>query len=323
MKNSVVITTYNGEKYITEQLDSIKNQTLPPDEVIIRDDGSKDDTPQVIRDYIAYHHLDNWDFQVNKHNKGFFDNFMDAVRDCTGDVIYLADQDDVWDIRKIATFTRFYDTHPQTMMVQSNICFIDEQCNGLPSKELYHGKEMSSKPSILNISDMFRFAGSGYTMSFRKQVADTVFKNGFDKKKNCFVFHDILLGQTAAVLGDCYLVTSIVDSHRLHSGNETQRNGKSYLSDRTKGKQIEILRNRHSQCRNMLTICRNKNKVQYIKDFLQFTENRLNLIEGTQVQRLPYLIRNSGNYASKKGIVTDMMYALGMEKILLMVYSKI
>ena len=53
MKNSVVMATYNGAKYIIEQLDSIKNQTMRPDEVIISDDGSTDDTLKIVKNYIA------------------------------------------------------------------------------------------------------------------------------------------------------------------------------------------------------------------------------------------------------------------------------
>lgn len=322
MKNAVVITTYNGEKYIVEQLDSIKNQTLPPDEVIIRDDCSIDSTAQIIREYIVKYNLENWDFRVNAINKGFFDNFMDAIRECTGEIIYLADQDDVWDKRKIETFTKFYERHKNTTMIQSYMRYIDGNGDELPLSELYHGKEKSIDPVQLTIEDMFRFAGSGYTMSFRKIVSEKIFAEGFNKKKDIFTFHDILLGQTSAVLGNCYLMTNIVDSHRLHSSNETQQNGKSYLANRTRKAQISILKCRVLQCKNMLKICNNRKKELFIKEFAKFTENRMQLIESKKIKYIPQLICRIKYYASKKGIVTDLMYAIGMEKALLTVYKK-
>ena len=105
MKNSVIMATYNGEKYITEQLDSIRNQTLPPDEVIICDDCSSDNTRTIINEYISKYKLTGWQLYSNEKNIGFFDNFFKALRLSTGDVIYLSDQDDVWDKYKLRTFT--------------------------------------------------------------------------------------------------------------------------------------------------------------------------------------------------------------------------
>ncbi|WP_240143875.1 glycosyltransferase [Liquorilactobacillus mali] len=73
---SVVVATYNGEKFITEQLNSIKNQNCQPDEVIIRDDRSSDATAEIVRKYIKENNLINWDFEINSENKGYKKIFM-------------------------------------------------------------------------------------------------------------------------------------------------------------------------------------------------------------------------------------------------------
>lgn len=93
---SVIIATYNGEKYIEKQLLSIINQSVKPDEVIIRDDCSKDDTIKICN----FIKTKNSDIKIhiikNKTNLGFSKNFMNAIYSAKGDYIFLCDQDDLW-----------------------------------------------------------------------------------------------------------------------------------------------------------------------------------------------------------------------------------
>ena len=74
-KISVVMTTYNGKKYLLEQLESLRNQTLKIDEVIIMDDWSKDETPELIRKYIIDNNLSGWKLIENQTNQGWKKNF--------------------------------------------------------------------------------------------------------------------------------------------------------------------------------------------------------------------------------------------------------
>lgn len=89
---SVCLATYNGEKYIREQLDSILCQLSDTDEVIISDDGSTDDTINVINSY-----NDNRIKQfINQGRHGYVTNFENAFTHANGDYIILSDQDDIW-----------------------------------------------------------------------------------------------------------------------------------------------------------------------------------------------------------------------------------
>ena len=106
MKVSLVLTTYNGEKYITQQLDSIYQQTLRPDEVLIFDDRSTDRTPELVNAFIRDHGLAAWHFTVNETNKGWRRNCMEGLGAASGDIVFLADQDDVWLPRKIERMRR-------------------------------------------------------------------------------------------------------------------------------------------------------------------------------------------------------------------------
>lgn len=71
MLSTVIVALYNGERFIKEQLDSIKNQTIEADEVIIADDGSKDQSIEIVKRYIQDNNLSKWRLVVNEVNKGW------------------------------------------------------------------------------------------------------------------------------------------------------------------------------------------------------------------------------------------------------------
>lgn len=97
---SVVMATYNGAKYIKEQLESIFNQSVTPDEIIISDDCSKDSTLKILEDYKNEVSIPIT-INVNKENIGYIKNFKLAISRAKGDYIFLCDQDDVWEKNKI------------------------------------------------------------------------------------------------------------------------------------------------------------------------------------------------------------------------------
>lgn len=93
---SVVMTTYNGSKYIVEQLESLKRQTRMPNEVLIADDGSTDATVDVINEYISANGFSNWCVIRNDVNKGWRRNFVEVAALAKGKYIFFCDQDDIW-----------------------------------------------------------------------------------------------------------------------------------------------------------------------------------------------------------------------------------
>ena len=91
---SIAMTSYNGEKYIREQLDSILTQTYGNFELIICDDRSKDSTVEIIKDYCIKD--SRIKLYVNEKNLGFKKNFEKAISLCKGEYIALSDQDDIY-----------------------------------------------------------------------------------------------------------------------------------------------------------------------------------------------------------------------------------
>jgi len=130
LSSSIAMTTYNGERFLIEQLKSLNNQTRKPDEVVICDDGSKDNTVALIKKFIENNDLHtSWKLVVNEINKGYTLNYLDCAAMTKGDVIFFCDQDDIWDNIKIEKMMyEFENNHSITAMGCSISC-IDSEGN--------------------------------------------------------------------------------------------------------------------------------------------------------------------------------------------------
>lgn len=82
------MSSFNGENYIEDQLKSIQNQERPADEVLIRDDGSTDNTVKIAQRFIQDHHLENWQVEVNPQNLGWRANFVQGMLEAQGELIF-------------------------------------------------------------------------------------------------------------------------------------------------------------------------------------------------------------------------------------------
>lgn len=100
MKTSVALSTYNGAQFIEELFDSLRAQTVLFDEVVIRDDCSADDTPQIIKQYLISNTVAGWRFGVADENGGYKRSFYELLYQTKNELVYLCDQDDVWHIEK-------------------------------------------------------------------------------------------------------------------------------------------------------------------------------------------------------------------------------
>lgn len=127
---SVAMCTYNGERYLVEQLNSLLTQTCLPNELVICDDCSTDGTLEILENFQK-----NVLFKVHIHKNGkplgTTKNFEKAIRNCTGSYIFLCDQDDVWLPEKIEVLTNYLNQNPAVEMVFSNAKLVDENLKDL------------------------------------------------------------------------------------------------------------------------------------------------------------------------------------------------
>lgn len=128
---SVALTTYNGCPFIGPQLESIAAQTRVPDEVVIGDDRSDDDTPLVTERFAATSGIPTR-LQRNPSRLGIARNFEQVVRRCSGDIVVFADQDDVWMPHRLAAVEAALGAEPDALGVFSNGSLIDEHGAPLP-----------------------------------------------------------------------------------------------------------------------------------------------------------------------------------------------
>lgn len=127
MKTSVVVCTFNGERFIVEQLKSIHLQTVQADEVIIQDDCSSDRTRELIECFISENNLQTtWTLNCNEKNLGWKKNFMSAISKAEGDLIFLSDQDDIWYPDKIEKMSRICADNPCIELLFSELEAFDD-----------------------------------------------------------------------------------------------------------------------------------------------------------------------------------------------------
>lgn len=114
------MTSYNGEKYIREQLDSIITNITENDELIIGDDGSTDNTISIIDEYLdKFPHIK----LVKSQKLGTTNNLERLISMTNGDIIFIADQDDVWDSQKVSKICNAFQDNPEIDLV-----FIIQRC---------------------------------------------------------------------------------------------------------------------------------------------------------------------------------------------------
>ena len=127
---SVAMCTYNGAKYLREQLDSIAFQTRPPDELVVCDDQSSDNTTEIVKTFAAKASFPVHLF-VNEENIGSTKNFEKAIRLCEGDIIVLSDQDDVWHPEKLMRMDAVFSNSPRIGAVFTDAEVVDEHLHQL------------------------------------------------------------------------------------------------------------------------------------------------------------------------------------------------
>jgi glycosyltransferase involved in cell wall biosynthesis len=135
MKISIALTSFNGERFLQEQLDSFKNQSIQPDELIVCDDCSEDKTISILQKFKDSASFDTQIYQ-NETNVGLTRNFEKAISLCSGDIIFLSDQDDVWFNEKIEIILNVFKDNESIDAVMNDAYYSDELLQKSPTTVL-------------------------------------------------------------------------------------------------------------------------------------------------------------------------------------------
>ena len=198
------MATYNGEKYIKEQIESILVNLNEEDELIISDDGSTDGTIEIINSFIDKR------IKVFKGpRKGINKNFENAILNCNGDYIFLSDQDDYWYPNKVRTvLNAFKDGY---ILVQHNARVVDS--NGSP---LINSFSSYRKVRGGFFNNWLRNTYHGCLMSFSKDLVKYILPF---PKRGCF--HDQWIGMIANAKGKTTFIDDILVDYKRYGNNQS------------------------------------------------------------------------------------------------------
>lgn len=204
---SVALCTYNGERYLREQLDSLLAQTYSNMEIVAVDDGSTDRTVEVLREY------EQRDARlrviVNPRNVGFVRNFERAITLCKGTFIAPCDQDDVWLAEKLRMLAGY--------IGQRDMAYCDSELIDADGRS--SGMSMSRFWAMQDFSDPAAFVlgncVSGHAMLFRRTLLDE------NPRLPTGVFHDWWLAAQAAARGGIVFCPEKLVRYRQHGNNVT------------------------------------------------------------------------------------------------------
>lgn len=201
---SVCIATYNGERYIREQLLSILPQLTRNDEIVISDDGSSDDTLKIIKN--LYSPLIKIFYNNGVH--GYTPNFENAIRHAKGDMLFICDQDDVWIPNKVEVCMELLKRYD---MVVSDATITDKDLT--PIEQSFFASRGVYRSLLGNV---YKFGYLGCCMAFRRRVLEKALP--FPENR-IFCTHDNWL----FLVSKCYFRTHIIPEklvlYRRHQHN--------------------------------------------------------------------------------------------------------
>lgn len=219
---SVALCTYNGERYIRQQIESILDQTLSVDEIVVCDDGSTDETLSIIESFRENTSVDIRIYR-NETNLGVCANFQKAVDLCNGDIIFLSDQDDVWHLDKVETVVGYFNLHHQKQVVFTDGQLIDGSGEAISDGTLWKcfGIDNTCLKQIENGLGMEIFAfenrATGATMAIRRGFEYT---SSFSKFCIDDILHDGALAMLALIDNRLGHIDKCLIDYRIHGNQE-------------------------------------------------------------------------------------------------------
>lgn len=215
-KVTILLSTYNGEKYIIEQLDSLITQTYPNICILIRDDASTDSTVHLINDYIKQHpdHSINWLSDIPNHNLGYQKSFWSLLQNCPeSDYYSFCDQDDIWFPDKVASGVQalnHYDSQTPLLYTSSvDYYSMDLQFMG-------HSQKISLPVTLKDV--LFYCPAFGFTVMINDSLRRTALSS-VSKYDN--IPHDNWCLKIAASLGTIIYNDTPCAKYRRHNATAT------------------------------------------------------------------------------------------------------
>lgn len=252
---SITLCTYNGERYLEEQLDTLVNQTYENLEIIIVDDCSVDSTMHILRQY------ENKDKRIalyqNEKNLGYVKNFEKALSLCTGEYIAISDQDDIWSLEKIRLQ---YEAMKDNLLVYHNSQLVSGDGSNLNRSvsdiiNMYSG----NNPKVFLLHNSV----SGHAIMMKRAILQAAFP--FPPNHP----YDHWLAYIATTLGNVFYFSECLVKYRQHGLNETDILKSKKPKRGSKKKTISTFVRQGE----WVSYCANHTKGQYAGDIIKLCES--------------------------------------------------
>ncbi len=203
---SIAVATYNGEKYIKKQIDSLLSLNYKNKEIIVSDDNSTDKTYDILKQYGNKIKL------IKNPQKGLNSNFVNAIKQCSGEYIALCDQDDIWEKNKLEILLEHIDDFD---LVHGGVSIIDDEDNYHNNKSLHKSYEID-KTNFYQFSD---FIKENSVLGCTSLIRTSFLKKYLDIPNN-IIYHDwwIVLNAIKNGKGIVYIDNEII-KYRQHNNN--------------------------------------------------------------------------------------------------------
>lgn len=222
---SIALCTYNGARFLEAQLSSLAQQSVKPNELVVCDDGSIDETIEILEAFAAHAPFKVRIFR-NPENLGYVKNFEKTISACQCDLIFMCDQDDVWHPQKLERCLAVFDENPSVGMVLHDFTWIDHDgavCTG--HVEAYGDERVGAAglPKLFRQSSIEVFmrpyprAWCGCMMAFRGEFVGLIVPIFPGKGHDDWILK--LLGPITHVW---FLTDKLVD-YRIHGQNANGR----------------------------------------------------------------------------------------------------
>lgn len=273
MKVTILMSTYNGEQFLAEQIESIQQQTFTDWELLIRDDGSKDQTPNIIKKFAE---KDDRIVFINPHNReniGVIQSFHSLLKHQPSDYYFFSDQDDVWLPNKLQIQleeAKKYSTY-LPLLVYTDLTIVDQH---LQVKHESMIRTQSNHANTTLLQEITENTVTGGVSLINQALADL----WTGEERYPLLMHDWYLALLATAFGKLVYIDQPGELYRQHSSNVL---GARTLSKRMKNwihphilfaKYWKLIKDSQSQANNLLDLSLSDENRELVENFVSIMD---------------------------------------------------
>ncbi len=303
--------TFNGEKNIIEQLETLRLQSYPIKEVIIRDDGSTDNTVQIVKKFISDNNLSNWEIIENNENVGWRNNFFNLLNMASGDIIFTSDQDDIWYHDKIERMISMFETNEVNVLVSDYDELIELGGVSYPCSERVIRNVQTNRQVQFTKKNVY-LNRPGWVYALRKDFLPEI---NLYKDNAITAVHDITMWSTAVLSDSLFYLDEATGKWRKHG--ESAIRGENLIDQKKSriGIRLGKLRRLKEITQSNINylnkteylINDRKKKLSVLQSLLQEYNKRIEIIEKTSMFKL---ISSLSSYTAIHPILADARFII-------------